>query len=113
MCDVEAMLEGFALTCLAQGVQDSRFPASARTGPVVTRTSSAGMIRLRRTEGLVIDSPQDEGCPPSLKSPLIPLCQRGTEGVERRFSKEGPLATRSTRRGMRCEVAEATAVVIQ
>jgi hypothetical protein len=25
MCDIEAMLEGFALTCLAQGVLDSRF----------------------------------------------------------------------------------------
>ena len=34
------------------GELDSRFPASARTGPVSTRTSSAGMIRLRRTEGL-------------------------------------------------------------
>ena len=33
-------------------VLDSRFPASARTGPVSPRTSSAGMIRLRRTEGL-------------------------------------------------------------
>jgi hypothetical protein len=29
--------------------------------PVSTRTCCARMIRLRRTEGLVVDSPQDEG----------------------------------------------------
>jgi hypothetical protein len=29
--DIEAMLEGFALTCLAQGVLDSRFRGNDRT----------------------------------------------------------------------------------
>jgi len=45
-------------------VLDPRFPASARTGPVSTRRSSAGMIRLRRTGSL--------GMPTSLKSPWNP-----------------------------------------
>ena len=52
--------------------------------------ASAGMteegVRLRRTGGLVVDSPQDEGCPPSLfvSSPKIedpPQEEWGIKGV--------------------------------
>ena len=42
MHDIEAMLEGFALTCLAQGVLDSRFRGN----------DNRGAVRLRRTGSL-------------------------------------------------------------
>jgi hypothetical protein len=55
---------------------DSRFPASARTGPVFTRTSFAGMteesVRLRRTGSFGV----------SPKSFYLPPKSGGSEGVE-------------------------------
>jgi len=42
---------------------DSRFPFSRGQVPIFMRTGFAGMIRLRRTEGLVVDSPQERGVP--------------------------------------------------
>ena len=59
---------------------DRACPSGDRSG-FPASVEMTGAVRLRRTGGLVVDSPQDEGCPLCFELPGIPLCQRGTERV--------------------------------